>query len=168
VRRSGQDLSATLVILVFRVSNRRLDIFVTDRASIEQGFLVRSAYALISIRDPDKRKVRARRSPLLKATLELAFHDAEPRTAFKLPENIRLINEEDAAQIWQFVRALSVEVKTVVVHCEQGMSRSPAVAAALCRGLGQDPARFMTKYQPNAYVLRLITEAAGSLGSQRS
>ena len=122
--------------------------------------MVRSAYALISIRDPDKRKVRIPKSPLLKATLELAFHDAEPVGNFNLPERIRLITGEDASHIWQFVRSLPAEVKTLVVHCEQGVSRSPAVAAAVCKGLGGDATRFFAEYLPNAYVLKVVAEAA--------
>jgi predicted protein tyrosine phosphatase len=136
-----------------------LKLIVTDRESIERGFLVRGAYALISIRDPDRRRVKIPRSPLLKATLELAFHDAEPSAGFLLPENIRLMSEEDAAEIWRFVRELPVEVETLVVHCEQGMSRSPAVAAGLSLGLGTDPDFFRKNYQPNAYVLNLVAQS---------
>ena len=34
---------------------------VTDRRTIEQGIVVRSAYVVISIRDPGRRKARLRR-----------------------------------------------------------------------------------------------------------
>jgi predicted protein tyrosine phosphatase len=140
-----------------------LKIIVTDRESIERGFLVRGAYALISIRDPDRRRVKIPRSPLLKATLELAFHDAEPSEGFRLPENIRLMNEEDAAEIWRFVRQLPTEVGTLVVHCEQGVSRSPAIAAGLSQGLGEDSEFFRNNYQPNAYILNLVVQSSRKL-----
>lgn len=141
------------------MSQQRLNVLVTDRESIERGFLVKSAYGLISIRDPDKRKVRVEDSPLLKAVLELAFHDAEPMEALRLPHNIRLISKEDAEKIWTFVLDLPETVKTTVVHCEQGMSRSPAVAAAICQGMGDDPSSFFQTYQPNGYVFNAVIEA---------
>jgi hypothetical protein len=57
------------------------------------------------------------------------------------------------------------------VHCELGMSRSPAVAAAICLGLGEDSTRFFEEYQPNQFVYRLVLAEApaeppvGPLGS---
>jgi predicted protein tyrosine phosphatase len=133
---------------------------VTDRESVERGLRLRSAYALVSIRDPDRPKVKVGKSTMMKAVLALAFHDAEPSPGFLLPGNIRLMSFEDAKAIWTFVLGLPSEVETVVVHCEQGMSRSPAVAAGLCQGMGGDPAKFFQEYQPNAYVLELVTQAA--------
>ena len=136
-----------------------LKIVVTDRQAVESGILIRSAYALISIRDPRKKRVRIPQSPLLKVQLELVFHDAEPTAGIKLPRQIRLMNAQDAASIRDFVMALPNTVKTLVVHCEQGMSRSPAVAAGVCQGLRLDSSEFFRAYQPNGYVLRLVKEA---------
>jgi len=44
----------------------------------------------------------------------------------------------------------------------QGMSRSPAVAAAICLGLGEDSTRFFEEYQPNQHVYRLALAEAPS------
>ena len=96
---------------------------------------------------------------MLRACLELGFHDSEPTANFKLPDNIRLISEEDTEKIWTFILGLQEEVKTVVVHCEQGMSRSPAVAAAICGCLGGDPSIFLNTYQPNQFVFKAVREA---------
>lgn len=63
-----------------------------------------------------------------------------------------------AGEIWEFVRRQPVSVGAVVVHCEGGVSRSPAVAAALCKGLGGDDSCFFRQYKPNAYVYRLMCE----------
>ena len=41
----------------------------------------------------------------------------------------------------------------------QGMSRSPAVAAAISKCLGFDERTFHRQYQPNRYVYRLVVEA---------
>ena len=52
-----------------------MSIFVTDRQSIERGFLVRSAYALISIRDPGVRRAKIPKSTALRGVLRPAIHD---------------------------------------------------------------------------------------------
>jgi hypothetical protein len=39
------------------------------------------------------------------------------------------------------------------------MSRSPAVAAAICKGLGGDDRRFFREYQPNEFVYRLVLDS---------
>jgi predicted protein tyrosine phosphatase len=133
---------------------------VTDRESVQEGLRMRSAYALISIRDPDRPKVKVPKSTLLKAILSLVFHDAEPTAGFRLPDNVRLMTVEDAKAIWSFVRGLPPDVSTIVVHCEQGMSRSPAVAVGLCQGLGIDATELLAEFMPNAYVMKLVKEAA--------
>ena len=52
-----------------------------------------------------------------------------------------LITPEQAAEVVAFARRFMSEgVQYLVVHCEQGACRSPAVSAALVEGLGLDPA----------------------------
>jgi predicted protein tyrosine phosphatase len=145
-----------------------MEFIVRDRQSVEQGILVRSSYILISIRDPDKRKVRAPKQSGLRDILHLAFHDAEPAGNMALPDNITLMTEKHARQVWSFVKKWEKRIGAVVVQCEQGMSRSPAVAAALCKRLGGDESRFFKRYQPNLYVCRLMVEATKLRGSRRS
>jgi len=74
---------------------------VQDRNSIEHGIRVRSSYVVISIRDPDKRKVRIRKQAGLRDSLHLAFHDAEPAGNMVLPHDITLMTAEHAKEIWQ-------------------------------------------------------------------
>ncbi len=135
-----------------------MEFIVRDRELVEAGITVRSSYVLISIRDPDKRKVRIPKQVGRRDVLRLAFHDAEPADNFALPENITLMTEDHARLVWSFVTKWEKEVGTVVVHCEQGMSRSPAVAAALCRGMGGDESWFFKEYVPNRYVYRLMLD----------
>jgi len=134
---------------------------VTDRESIEGGILIRSAYVVISIRDPNKRKVRVLKQPGVRDVLYMAFHDAEPVKSMPMPPRIKLMTETQAKEIWDFVRRHDKQVETVVVHCEQGASRSPAVAAALCRGFGSDDSRFFRRYRPNSYVYLLMLKSGG-------
>ena len=135
----------------------------TDRDSIERGILVRSAYVVISIYDPDKRRACIPKQAGLRDVLYLAFHDAEPSETLELPENIVLMTEDQARQVWEFVGQWAGRVGSIVVHCEQGMSRSPAVAAAICRAFGGDHQYFFREYQPNQYVFRLMNRETAAL-----
>ncbi len=136
-----------------------MHVIVTDRDSIERGILVRSSYVVISIRDPDKKKARIPKQAGLRDVLYLAFHDAEPSRDMKLPDDIVVMTPKQAEQVVQFAHKHDAKVGAVVVHCEQGMSRSPAVAAALCKLYGGDEKCFFRDYQPNAYVYRLVLSA---------
>jgi predicted protein tyrosine phosphatase len=135
-----------------------MKIVVKCRGEVEEGFLMREPYVLISIRDPDKPKVKVKKSGLCRAILTLAFHDAEPTESLRLPPDIRLMTDKEAALIWQFVREHQGSVRAIVVHCEQGMSRSPAVAAGIAVGLGLDDRKFFARYQPNEYVRSLVVQ----------
>lgn len=131
---------------------------VYDRKSVERGIVVRTAYVLISIRDPDRPPVRTRRPPGLLDVLSLAFHDAEPIDDFPLPAEVRLMQSSDATRIWQLVRKYRDQIGTIICHCEQGMSRSPAVALALAEALDGDADAILAESQPNQYVYDLMRE----------
>lgn len=137
-----------------------MKIDVTDRESIEHGRVMREAYVLISIRDPDRPPVHPRRSPLCRAVLELAFHDAEPVPGFTPMRPLTYMSHDDALAIWRFLHEHQGKYEAILVQCEQGMSRSPAVAAAVARCLGLDAAPFWCEYQPNRFVYELVCEAA--------
>lgn len=137
-----------------------MEFIVTDRFGIEAGVLVRSAYIVISIHDPDRAKPKVKKQSGLRAVLQLAFDDAEPMgKAFELAAKITPMLPEQAEQIVRFVEKHKASVGAIVVHCEAGMSRSPAVAAALCKGMGGDDRSFWRDYQPNGHVYRLMLEA---------
>jgi len=143
-----------------------MDFYVFDRKSMERGVVIPSAYIVVSIRDPDKPVVSLPRPPSNHGVLQLAFHDAEPAQGFELPSDIRLMQPADAEEIWAFVQQHRDEVGAVVCHCEQGMSRSPAVAIALAEALDGDPDALLAESQPNQYVLRLMREAIKQTNSE--
>lgn len=73
---------------------------------------------------------------------------------------LRAMTPNAAKTIWSYVDAtLSVEPEDlVVIHCDAGVSRSPAVAAALSRHyLGYDDLYFK-QYRPNMHVYRTMLE----------
>jgi predicted protein tyrosine phosphatase len=134
---------------------------VASRSEIERGIVVRTPYVVISITDPGTRRARIRRPTGIRGVLHVQFHDAVPVKGSPLPADVVLVTKEHAKRIWAFVFHHQGQVGTVVVQCEQGMSRSPAVAAALCTQLGSDSARFFQEYQPNDYVYSLMKASLG-------
>ena len=137
-----------------------MDFVVAGRQEIEAGIPVRTAYVVISITDPGSTPARIQRPAGFRDVLRLQFHDAVPVTIFKMPPDIVLMNEDHAKSIWRFVKQWQEKVETIVVHCEQGMSRSPAVAAAICNVLDGDGSQFFQEYMPNRYVYDLMTTVA--------
>lgn len=137
-----------------------VEILVTDRESIEAGIAVSTRYVVISIHDAGSRKPKVRKQPGLKDVLFLKFDDAEPSALMELPANIKLVTPSHAKAVWDFLALHQKNIGTIVVHCNQGMSRSPAVAAAIAKKLGQDEVRFWNEHQPNRYVYEMMLSAA--------
>ena len=144
-----------------------MDFVVSGRQEIEDGIPVQTAYVVISITDPGSRPARIQRCAVFRDVLRLQFHDAMPLTIFKMPPNIVVMDEDHAKSIWQFVRQWQEKVETIVVHCEQGMSRSPAVAAAICKVLIGDDRQFFREYVPNRYIYDLLLTAAEDVSRRR-
>ena len=140
-----------------------MEFIVTDCRTVEEGIVVKTPYVVISIRDPDRPRARLRRPPAFIAALHLFFHDAEPVPGHVLPKRMRLMSQEDGERIWQFVQKYLDKVGTIVCHCEQGMSRSPAVALALAENLDGDTEAILADGQPNQYVYRLMRETISRL-----
>lgn len=136
-----------------------MEFLISNRKIIERGLMVRAPYILISIHDPGNSPVRLQRSDLRRGVLRLAFDDAEQHTE---DGSSRPMSRRRARRLWAFVQRHLREVQAVVVQCEQGRRRSPAVAAALCHALGGDALRFFQIYEPNVHVFRQVLLAAGS------
>lgn len=133
-----------------------MNIIVTDRQSMEEGIVVRSSYAVISICDPGRTKAKIKKASGLVDVLYLSFHDAEPTDSLRLPPDIKPMTREQAEAIWRFVDTHKDSVGAFVIHCHQGMSRSPAIAAALARFLYLDDREFGLRYQPNPFIYHLM------------
>jgi len=92
------------------------------------------------------------------ARLDLEFADIEFN---RQSENFKVFDHNDALQILQFVDEVWDKVDCIMVHCAAGMSRSPAVAAAIeniTYGSGADN-HWFAKKTPNMLVYRTILEA---------
>lgn len=70
------------------------------------------------------------------------------------------MSEDDANQIINAFLRYKDTVSQIIVHCDAGYSRSPAVAAALCIAFGMSDAEFFgPSYCPNMHVYRTMLRA---------
>ncbi len=94
--------------------------------------------------------------------LRLTFHDVEEtQTRFlgRGPESFLHVTPEQATQIAEFARRWVGQVPLMVVHCEGGISRSAAAAAAISRYFNGVDSFFFEHYVPNRLVYRRVLEA---------
>lgn len=76
-----------------------------------------------------------------------------------------LMDESDAIGIINAVKTYKDMVNQIIVHCDAGFSRSPAVAAALSRWLnGDDGIFFGPGYCPNRHVYRTMMNKLAEMG----
>lgn len=98
-----------------------------------------------------------------KKVLRLAFHDATPDSPNTLKDH--LFNIHLANMILDFVEEVQHEIKMLVVHCEAGLSRSPAIAAAISNWYFQDDKKyFKPPYFPNNFVYRTLMQCVRQRG----
>jgi predicted protein tyrosine phosphatase len=98
--------------------------------------------------------------------LQLAFADVRfPEAASSLD----FFTAEHAATILDFVDDLWWQIDALMVHCEAGTSRSPAIAAAISRIYYGDDGEFLLPhlYQPNMHVYGQMLETAERKGLMR-
>jgi predicted protein tyrosine phosphatase len=98
-----------------------------------------------------------------KGVLRLAFHDSDPNNKHNphiaTPE--QLFGEKRANLIIDFVAEIKDEIDMLVVHCEAGVSRSPAIAAVISKiHFGDDKAFFKAPFTPNMHVYRVMLDTA--------
>ena len=84
--------------------------------------------------------------------LRLVFEDTEEANT---PESF---NPALATEILDFVETMWDKVGVFLIHCEVGLSRSPAVAAALCRIYYNHDGRWFYSIFPNRLVYQLLIE----------
>jgi predicted protein tyrosine phosphatase len=115
---------------LYRPSSAR-QVFALSRADAERLPLLPTA-AVISITTPEKGPAAL---PDFQHMLRLSFEDVDHQSsdlsARAKAKLSRSFTTQHAKQILQFVTELPAEIRTVVVHCEGGFSRSCAVASAL-------------------------------------
>jgi predicted protein tyrosine phosphatase len=91
--------------------------------------------------------------------LQLVFDDTAQ------PDNPRAFTSSQAEEILQFVERMWDKAQTFLIHCEIGMSRSPAVAAALSRIYYNDDGPWFEMDFFNRLVYQVLVESAARRGS---
>lgn len=136
------------------IEGPRMRFLVLSRAEA-QKVAPQEPYLVISITDREARPAVLADSPHRVAILRLRFDDTETFEGDRFP-----MLPEYARQIIQFVRDYLDTVRLIVCHCEQGISRSAAVAAALSNWIQQEDTLFFQYYLPNRHVYQTILEIA--------
>ena len=78
---------------------------------------------------------------------------------------LKPMSENDAKRIVDAFAQYNDRVSQLIVHCDAGYSRSPAVAAALTKALGlDDSSYFGHSYCPNMHVYRLVLNELAERG----
>ena len=127
------------------------DILVMSEAQARYAFH-NKPYAIIGFTDTDRIFPEYYESENLVDTLVLSVDDiTEPE------ENRVLFSYIHALQILAFVERHKNDIDLLIVHCVAGISRSPAVAAALSKIYGiNNYHTYFTLYRPNEHVFNVL------------
>lgn len=126
--------------------------------------------AVISITDPyEKEGDEIEPGGPVGKVLHLSFFDLNPKEetrkmSFGLKKYIHKFSpgKEDLDGLKEFIDGLGEEIETLLVLCPSGISRSPAIAAAITEYIGFPDVVFCTrKYQPNPYIYQLALKEFG-------
>jgi predicted protein tyrosine phosphatase len=135
-----------------------MEIFVYGRSAIEAVKPHDVPHIIISITSGPNDVARLRTTQACRGILRLFFLDADVPSDRHAEAD--LFSEEQAARVWSFVLQHRAQIERVIVHCDAGMSRSPAVAAAISRALTGDDGKFFGgRYRPNMRVYRTLLKA---------
>lgn len=112
---------------------------------------VEEDFILISIADPEDAHVKIPVNPYCRGVLFLKFHDVRKKRKGKV-----LFGKRLAKKIKNFVEENKENVELLVCNCRGGVSRSPAVAAAISRVYNLDADKYFSffegRYVPNMLV----------------
>jgi predicted protein tyrosine phosphatase len=145
-----------------------MEIIVKSRGALPEIAGLGAPLALVSISDfpddfPEVPTCDCR------TVLRLSFEDVEGDfDFFEDKPAARPFTAHQARQVAAFVRGLPAGVRTLVFQCEAGVSRSPAMAAAVSRFLGMDDLCFFRLHMPNRLVYRLVLEQITPLWDRAS
>lgn len=132
-----------------------MDFFVYSRAAIERSAAHDVPHVVISITSSSDDVARVATNEHTLEVVRLVFLD--------VPAHLPVaMSVEDATRILDAVARHRARLARVVVHCDAGVSRSPAVALGLARWLGVPEGDLATRYRPNPHVLETMALASAS------
>lgn len=113
-------------------------------------------FAIITVTDSD---VNFRNIPQLVGWMTIPVDDIEEGD--QIPKGSLLFNEFHARAVKKFVESKKDEVDFFIVHCNAGMSRSPALAAALSLAYNGNDEEFFRNKTPNRTIYKRMLETYG-------
>ena len=130
-----------------------MEFFVYSRAAIERIAPHDVPHLIVSITSSIDDIARLPENEHTLGVVRLVFLDVPAH----LPAPM---TSDDAAEILDAFARHRDRIERVIVHCDAGVSRSPAVAVALARIAGQDDRDLLARYRPNPHVLETMTREA--------
>lgn len=126
---------------------------VLSRSCVRKGSCAHGEpYVLLAIAPPGVPHPEPLHGAGHRETLRLRFHDQREDA----------IDGAQASEIAEFVQRHHREgIRLFVVHCDAGVSRSAAVAAAIWARFEGCAEAFFTEYHPNPSVFAKVSEALG-------
>jgi predicted protein tyrosine phosphatase len=117
---------------------------------------VREDFILISITNPRQDFVEIPETQFCRGIIRLRFHDTEQEK-----KDYDYFKRRDARAIKRFV--LKNNAGLIICQCRAGLSRSPAIGAALAKYFGLDAERFFTsgEFVPNLLVFKKMLKIFG-------
>ena len=136
----------------------KLKILVLGREEIK-NFSAHLPYIIISVTDPETDDAEIPAADNLIDVLRLKFHDVGKPQTFQT-ERIKEfpMTKSQASEIKTFVERHIEKTRLIVCQCEQGVSRSAAIAAALWRFWQETDEYFFRNYWLNRFVYDCLTE----------
>ena len=133
---------------------KKLQFIVLNEYSV-QKYNIAEKHIVISITSPGYEHPKLPESKSRVGLLQIKFHDID-KTIVSKGKTYPVFTKEQAKTIIAFFNQYRNKVNSIICQCEVGVCRSPAVAAALAKGIGQDDSKFFKYYCPNMYVYRLL------------
>ena len=117
-----------------------------------ESFKLNIPTAIISITDRFDIPIKFHKSNFLVEVLNLHFDDEI--------EGLNIMTEADCFNIKSFVDRNKNKVTQIIIHCEAGVSRSPAIAAAVMLLLNQSDNEIWNnpKFCPNEHCFVLMNK----------
>ncbi len=126
-------------------------------------FMLNEPYIHIAVYTPGSPEVPLMINPERIAVLQLCFHDVSNVRDKDWLRNdlkgtgieIQPFTEEQAQQIVEFINQYK-HIDNIVVNCDAGYCRSPAIAAAISKTFNGNDEVFYKQYRPNHHVYRTL------------
>ena len=119
---------------------RKIQFIVLDERLIKE-YNIAEKHIVISITSPGYEHPKLPELKSRVGLLQLKFHDIN-ESFISQGKEYPTFTKEQAKTILKFFYSYKSKINTVVCQCEVGVCRSPAVAGALCKVIGQNDNKF--------------------------